>query len=497
MARKNKLLTRELPKHAGRFAKIMLKSRLLAVFLVLCVLGIVVGAQNRPDPRLVPYGEMFDQMSVVSYRESPSDTTSRFMVELSAGGRVFRQYDVDAHQFLPPAHGRDYARTITGTLYRPLRVRGHVSQGLWLDVPKSTGRSFLPEQFDELYRASLDFVKPMTLLAVAFGTLSGYTIGYHIGYWDASLSSHAVQERVLATPNLGHVVGREAWRRVLLEPLVMADADDASRFAALRGTQQLYANFFRLALNDSDGFIVREAARLASLGRHEESRSMLAFTDAVRRAAKDSVSVSSADFDAVERWASLLMRRGHWAYDAIPPAGEERAKYLGTLAWYGVAPPDPNADRVWVGPRVLVREGESEGFVADEIPATGVGCPIAWRQVLNEEKTGATAMASAWFNDRPEFVALATLGGRAAHGLTSVWHQLAAPRNPVHLASAPVVPSAPVARTVATPPATVLAGFTSHVTTLGPAADSARADSAHTAHADSVHASLSPRDSIR
>jgi hypothetical protein len=49
--------------------------------------------------------------------------------------------------------------------------------------------------------------------------------------------------------------------------------------------------------------------------------------------------------------------------NAGPPPGEERAQYLGTLAWYGVAPPSPEADRVWVGPRVLVREGETEGFV--------------------------------------------------------------------------------------------------------------------------------------
>src|SRR5206468_9348882 len=126
------------------------------------------------------------------------------------------------------------------------------------------------------------------------------------------------------------------------------------------------------------GFIPREAERLAHLGHVEASQAMLDFTAAVRRAAAD-VPVTSADFSAVERWASLLVRRGHWAYNAIPPAGEERSRYLGMLAWYGVAPPTSEVDRVWVGPRLLVREGETEGFVADEIPATGVGCPIAWR----------------------------------------------------------------------------------------------------------------------
>jgi hypothetical protein len=139
---------------------------------------------------------------------------------------------------------------------------------------------------------------------------------------------------------------------------------------------------------------------------------MLAFADAVQHASVDSLHLSSADFAAVERWASLVMRRGHWAYGAMPPAGEERARYLGMLAWYGVAPPAPDADRVWVGPRVLVREGDTEGFVTDEIPATEVGCPIGWRTLLRDQETNTNELASAWLSDHPEFAALATFADR-------------------------------------------------------------------------------------
>jgi len=233
-----------------------------------------------------------------------------------------------------------------------------------------------------------------------------------------------VQERVLATPELGPTLAREAWRRVLLEPLVTSTEDDAKRLAATCATQRIYTNFFRIALDDSDGFIPREAARLAAQGRGYESRTMLAFAEAVRRA-KLEAPVTSADFDAVERWASLLVRRGHWAMDAIPPAGEERVRYLGTLSWYGVAPPAPEVSRIWVGPRLLVRESDTEGFVADDVPATGVGCPIAWRAQL--EQTSATgAWASAWFVDHPEFRALATFAVRVGHGIADQARQVAA-----------------------------------------------------------------------
>jgi len=398
----------------GRLARFLLKSQLLTLFLVLSVLGFWVGAQTRPDPAAIPHGELFDHLSVFSYRDAPADTGAHFVVELAACGKVFSRYDVESRRFLPPERGRAYSRIITGTHYGPLRVRGHVGDGFWLQVPNAAGRSLLPEQFAELYRTTLDFVKPVSVLTGALGILSGYSIGYRMGTWSGSLCNKAVQERVLATEGLGRTIAREAWRRVLLEPVVMADEDDAARFAAVQGTHRLYANFFRLALNDSDGFIPREAERLAGLGRTSEARAMLAFAAAARRAAQDSVHLDSGDFAAIERWASLLDRRGHWAHAAIPPAGEPRSRYLGTLAWYGLAPPSPDVDRVWVGPRMLVRTAGTEGFVADEIPATGVGSPITWRERLRDQRTGTNAMANAWLAERPEFVALATLGGRVA-----------------------------------------------------------------------------------
>jgi hypothetical protein len=414
------LSLRNLARSIGSYAtprnamRVLRRNLLLLVFLGLSGFGAVVGAHMRPDPRLVPYDELFGQMSVVSYRETPSDTTARFVVELAAGGHVFRRYDVDTRHFLPPTRERDYNHAITGTSYRPLRLRGHVAQGLWLDVPHDSQPAFLPEQFQELYRATLDYAKTISMVAGVVGTVSGYSVGYRLGTWNSSLRSAAVQERVLATPEVGRLIAREAWRRVLLEPAVVCGEDDASRFVAIRGAQRVYANFFRIALHDSDGFIPREADRLARLGHADESRAMLAFAAAARHAAQDTAAMTSADFGAVERWASLLVRHGHWAYDAMPPAGQDRAIYLGMLAWYGVAPPAPDADRIWVGPRVLIREGDTEGFVADEIPSTGVGCPIAWREPLHEGKTGLNATASAWLYERPEFTALAILANRAA-----------------------------------------------------------------------------------
>lgn len=413
--KKRRLRLGRLTPKAGWLARLLL-SQLMAIFLALGVLGVVVGLQTRPPAGAIPYDELFDGMNVVSYRETPADTTARFVVQLSSCGRVFSQYDVDAGRFLPPPRGRDYSRNITGTHYQPLRVRGHVATGFWLDVPNASRRSLLPEQFSELYRSTLDFVKPVSLLTDVLGIASGYSIGYRIGNWNGSLCSRVVQERVLAAPGLGRTLAREAWRRVLLEPAVMADESDASRFAAVAGNQRLYSNFFRVALNDSDGFIPREAERLAASGRPGESRAMLQFAAAVRRAALDSVHLRSADFSAVERWASLLDRGGHWAYGSIPPAGEERVRLLGTFAWYGLAPP-AEANRVWVGPRLLVREGETEGFVTDDLPATGVGCPIAWRERLDDDHTGVTAMANAWLTDRPEFIALATLAQRTTEAV--------------------------------------------------------------------------------
>jgi hypothetical protein len=415
VGKKSRPNVRILGRKLGSLARFLLKSQLLTVFLVLCALGVFVGLQSRPDPRAVPWAELFSGMRVVSFRDSPSDTAARFLVDLAAGDRVFARYDVDAGRFLPPAREREYNRAITGTLYRPLQVRGHVAQGLWLDVPRNSGPSLLPEQFSELYSEALSYVKPLSIVSGVLGTLSGYSVGYRLGGWNSSLRSRKVQERVLATPNLGPVIAREAWRRVLLEPVVVSGEDDATRLAALRGTQRVYTNFFRLALRDSDGFIPREAERLERLGRVNESRAMRSFASAVRRSAIEGAALTSADFGAIESWASLVFRRGHWANDAMPDAGEERSRYLGMLAWYGVAPPAPDEDRVWVGPRLLVREGESEGFVSDELPATGVGCPIAWREALREQTSRTTAVASAWFSDHPEFTALAELAGRAAH----------------------------------------------------------------------------------
>ena len=407
----------KLPKWVGKLAIKLLKSQLLTAFLILFVLGYWIGTGVRPKPGTAPDVELFDHVGVASYRESPSDPSAHFVVELSAARHVFRQLDIDARRFETPVRGLDYRRSINGTRYRPLEVRGHVDRGFWLELPRTEARSFRPDQFDELYRSTVDYLKPVSLLSSVLGTLSGYSVGFRIATWGSSLSNPVVQERLLAAPGSARRIEREAWRRVLLEPVLMDDENDAARFAASRGMQRIYTNFYKLALNDSDGFVAREAARLDSLGHAREARAMQAFALAARRAASDTVDLTSADFTAIEEWASLLDRRGHWAPDAIPPAGEARMRYLGTLAWYGLAPTPPDQGRLWIGPRVLVREGDTVGFITDEIPMMEAGCPGSWRPWLhgNHSALESNTWTAAWLGAR-EFAPLIQFGRGVASG---------------------------------------------------------------------------------
>lgn len=400
-----------------KLAAFLLKSQLLTVFLLLCGLGVWMGLKSRPAAGALPFDQLFENLSVLSYRESPSDSSAHFVVQLWAAKHVFREYDVDARTFRAPIEGRDYRRAISGTHYPALRVRGHAGRGFWLEMPDSSIRMLLPEQFQELYQTTLDYVKPVSIVTTVLGTLSGYSVGYRLATWSRTLANPRVQEKILESPGIARRIAREAWRRVLIEPVLMGNEGDASRIAALHGTQRLYTNFFRLALDDSDGFIPREVARLDSAGRASEARAMERFAAAVSRVARDST-LSSADFAAIENWASLLDRRGHWAADAIPPAGEERMRYLGTLAWYGLQPTASDERRIWVGPRILVREGDTEGFVADDLPLLPAGCPEAWRPWLDGEITGgaANAWTGQWLGSSREFAPVFQMArGLAGH----------------------------------------------------------------------------------
>jgi hypothetical protein len=388
----------------GRAGAFLLKSHLFTLWVGLCALGFWIGTQARPAGDL-PHEELFENLSVRSYRESPSDTTVRFVVELSARGRPFREYDLDGRRFQPAAPRHDYWRSISGTRYPPLRVRGHVNRGFWLELPESSATVLLPDQFQELYSTTLDFVKPVSIVTTVLGIVSGYSVGYRLATWGASLSNPKVQERVLRTPGFGRVVAREAWRRVALEPVMVFAENDPARFAAAAGRQRLYTNFMKIAVSDSNGFVPYEAARLTAAGRHREARAMTAFALAAARAASDTCDLTSADFSAVEEWASLLDRRGHWANHALPPAGEERLRYLGTLSWYGLGPGHASERRVWVGPRLLVRNGGVDGFIPDEVPRGRVACPIAWNDWLGSDAThmSAHAWTAQWMGDAKQF----------------------------------------------------------------------------------------------
>jgi len=319
-------------------------------------------------------------------------------------------YDVDAKRFTAPARGHHYWHSISGTRYSPLKVRGHVNRGFWLELPDSSSRALLPDQFNELYSTRLDFVKPVSLVTTVLGLLSGYSVGYRLGTWGSSLSNSDVQRRVLATPGVGRQIAREAWRRVALEPVIVFEENDPGRIVTVSGRQRLYTNFFRLAANDSNGFIPVEAARLESIGSVRESRAMLAFAKAVKRAAQDSCDLESADFSAIEEWASLIERRGHWVSEASLPRSSERLQYFGTLAWYGLAPGESDPRRIWIGPRLLVRNGDTEGFVADDVPMIEAARPISWREWLGAN-TGLSgnAWTAQWMGEARQFAPLVKL----------------------------------------------------------------------------------------
>jgi hypothetical protein len=366
----------------------LLQNRFFLLFVSLSLLGYVVGRVQLPRPAPIPFDELFDNMHVYSFRDTPADTISHFVIELGAGGRTFKQFDIDSRRFFKPEHGNRYVRAISGTHYRPLRLRGHAGQGFWFEFPDSLSPTMQPGQFDELYQKTLSYLRPVALLANVLGVLSGYSIGFRIGTWEGSLANPRMQSRLLASPGIEQVITMEAWRRVLLEPVLMGDEANADAFGSIQEKQRVYANFYRLALHDTNNFIPREAGRLAAAGEEQYSRAMLGFAAAIARARRDSFVISSRDFRAIEVWAGMLYGRGHWAARVGRVQGDERTMYLGALAYYGLAPTGPDEIRIWIGPRVLVKCGDVEGFVTDDIPATALGCPVSWRSRLMPEYAG-------------------------------------------------------------------------------------------------------------
>jgi hypothetical protein len=383
----------------------------LIIFLGLCVTGFVVGNRTTPRPAPLPFDDLFESLSVYSYRESPTDTAAHFVVELTSGGRPFRQYEVDSRQFSAPEKSQRYSRAVSGYRYRPIALRGHAAHGFWLELPDTAGSPIGSDEFEELYKKTLSYVRPVSVISNILGILSGYSLGYRIATWSSSLSNPATQDRILASPDIRRAIAREAWRRVLIEPAVMGDESDPHAFAAVHDTQRLYTGTFKLALRDSDGFLPREAARMAAAGMPGEAKALLAFAAAVGHAAADR-ELTSADFRAVEDWASLLDGKGHWARKVAPAQGEQRIQYLGTLAYYGLAPAEQLERRIWIGPRVLVRDGDVEGFVTDDIAATSVGCPSSWRfgAFADSSTSGMSAWTAQWAGSRPELAPLFSMG---------------------------------------------------------------------------------------
>ncbi len=395
-------------KKAMRFtwkvARKALMSTVLLAFLGLCLVGFLVGRDQVPHPVPVPMDQVFDNLQVYSYRDTPSDTNYHYVVELTAFGKPFAEYDVDQRRFVTSGFGRRYDRAFSGAHYGRLKLRGHSGEGCWIAVPDSSSNTLTKGQFDELTRRTLDYVRPVGVLTNVLGMLSGYSIGYRLGLWEASLANPSVQRKLLDSPGVARTITREAWRRVLLEPSFMTSQPDAGTFVTSLELQRLYNRFFLLALEDTTGFVTQEAARLLAAGQPEYARAMLEFTHAVRRAEADTTQLVSRDFRAIETWAGLLFSRGHWASFVRDTTPDARFRYLGALAHYDLTPPQGprpggrHARQVWVGPRALVTVDGDDGYVSDEIPATLLGCPVGWNPWLQPGATesGRNLFAVRW-----------------------------------------------------------------------------------------------------
>ncbi len=373
---------------AWKIARKALLSGVLLGFLGLCLLGYVVGRDEVPHPVQVPMDQLIDQLQVYSYRDTPSDTSYHFVVELTAFGKPFAEYDVDQLRFVTSGFGRRYDRAFSGAHYTRLKLRGHSGEGSWIALPDSTTGAMTQGQFDELTRKTLDYVRPVGVVTNVLGLLSGYSVGYRLGLWEGSLANPAVQQRLFEMPGIAKTITREAWRRVLLEPAFMSSQPDAGTFGTVLEQQRLYNRFYLLALEDTSGFVTQEATRLAGAGQQEYAQAMTRFAASVRRAKSDTTLLASQDFRAIETWAGMLFSRGHWARFVTDSTSDGRFRYLGALAHYNLSPPEGpsstgrHARQVWVGPRALVTVDGEEGYIADDIPATLLGCPTSWKPYL-------------------------------------------------------------------------------------------------------------------
>jgi len=109
-------------------------------------------------------------------------------------------------------------------------------------------------------------VKPAGAVALVVGMVSGYSIGYRMATWSSFTQqsgrsgAYAEHFRHRARHRAGGLAAGSA------RAVVMGYESDAVRFASVRGTQRIYTNFFRMALDDSNAFIPHEVARLDSAG---------------------------------------------------------------------------------------------------------------------------------------------------------------------------------------------------------------------------------------
>jgi hypothetical protein len=108
------LLFKKAVRAAWKMARKVLLSGVLLGFLALCLLGYLVGRDEVPHPVPVPIQQMFDNLQVYSYKDTPSDTS--FTSSSSRHSANLRRVRRRSARFLtrvsgPPLTGRSAART--------------------------------------------------------------------------------------------------------------------------------------------------------------------------------------------------------------------------------------------------------------------------------------------------------------------------------------------------------------------------------------------------
>ena len=348
----------------AKAGRLFIKSQLLTFFLVLCALGFWVGFAARPEQG-VPFRSVRGYDGAVVPR---SDTTARF----SRSSWRTRTGAVRSRR--APLHRAD-ADVTTSSIggsarYRPLTLRGHVGPQA-LELPDST-RPKLPG--GSAQRAAANKSSDLRLKPVGSrartATLSGYYRLPPRHTWAARCRTRRCRSGY-SRCGMDRVIAHEAWRRVLLEPVLMGDERrralrrDARHATAIHQLLPARAERQR-RLHPREG-----AARLA---RSSARARAMRVRHRGQRAAQDTIDLRSSDFSAIEGVGESADHRGHWS----PARRHRRAKsaFATSARWRGTAShPRSRASSASGWAARAGARGATRRLRRRRDPAHDVGCP--------------------------------------------------------------------------------------------------------------------------